>query len=704
MARSELRLTPERGGDPGAPCGHVEGDALGAVAAALLASASEMVVIADGEGRLRYANGAMRTVLGFDPAEVVGSSVFDYIHPEEVADAVDSLASTVARGELHAVPLELRVRAADGTWRCLEVVATNLLADPNVSGMVFSCRDLSYRRQAERRFRLMFEQSPVAQALVAPGRTGVVANAAFARMFGQSREALLETVPETLVHPDDRPHMSEYRALLESGEMPNLSGEWRYVRADGDVFVGRTAACVLRDLDGSFEYLFVTLDDVTLQLRDSEALARSEARARALIDNSPDIIAILYPDGNWEASDQGTRLLGYPKGFDPPGGVFSLIHPEDIPDASAALAEILAGTRAPNAPIEVRLRAADGVYRQFECVGQDLGDDTHIRGVVITARDVTERKLTEAQLRAAEERFNIAFEHAPISVSIIDLEGRIVDINAAGCEMLGYERAELIGTPAELTVHPDDRALAIQLTTAQLDGSSTPAEFRVMCADGRVVPLLSHASLVVPTDREQQPYVISLQSDISDRKRLEEELERRASHDALTGLRNRPSLTQHLDYALRRRHRPRVAAMFIDLDDFKSVNDAHGHDAGDDVLVHVADRITETLRAGDVAARLGGDEFVVVCDIDGDGAEALDIAERLRAAIAAPHDTGITTTPGRPDITGSIGVAISEPGDDSASLLRRADAAAYLAKRGGKARVELVASAGEQAPRLPTPH
>ena len=196
MARSELRLTPERGGDLGAPGGHVEGDALGAVAAALLASASEMVVITDGEGRLRYANGATRTVLGFDPSEIVGSSVFDYIHPEEVADAVDSLASTVARGELHAVPLELRVRAADGTWRCLEVVATNLLADPNVSGMVFSCRDLSYRRQAERRFRLMFEQSPVAQALVAPGRTGVVANAAFARMFGTSREAcLLYTSP-----------------------------------------------------------------------------------------------------------------------------------------------------------------------------------------------------------------------------------------------------------------------------------------------------------------------------------------------------------------------------------------------------------------------------------------------------------------------------------------------------------------------------
>jgi len=208
-------------------------------------------------------------------------------------------------------------------------------------------------------------------------------------------------------------------------------------------------------------------------------------------------------------------------------------------------------------------------------------------------------------LRAAEERFNVAFEHAPIAVSIIDLDGRVVDINAAGCEMLGYERAELVGTAAELTVHPDDRALAIQLTTAQLDGSSTPAEFRLLCRDGRVVPSLSHASLVVPTDQNQQPYVISLQSDISDRKRLEEELERRASHDALTGLRNRPSFTQHLDYALRRRHRPSVATMFIDLDDFKAVNDAHGHDVGDDVLVHVADRITETLRAGDVAARLG---------------------------------------------------------------------------------------------------
>jgi diguanylate cyclase (GGDEF)-like protein/PAS domain S-box-containing protein len=655
----------------------------GALAAAIVETAADLVFVADEFGILRYANAAAGSVLGCDPAAMQGTSVFNLIHPEEIEDATNSLAGTSATSAVHAVPVELRLRAADGGWRRLEVIVTNLVTHPQVQGIVLRCRDVSCQDDAQRRFRLMFEQSPVAQALVVPGTPGVIANAAFARLFATSREALLTTAPEALVHPDDRAQMLRDKARLEADDTGPYVTQRRYLRGGGEVFVGRVAAALLRDLNDRPEYLSITIEDVSAELRAAEALRVSEARARALIDNSPDIIAVLYPDGEWEASDQGTRLLGYPKGFDPPGGVLSLVHPDDFAPAAGALTDILAGTRASDAPIELRLRAADGTYRQFECVGQNLEEAAHIGGVVITARDITARKHAEARLRAAEQRFRVAFDHAPLAVSIVDLEGRIVDINSAGCTMIGQTREDLLGTLAELSVHPEDREEAIARTTAQLDGAAAPVEFRLLSVGGQAISVLSHASLVEGSG-DEPPYVITLQTDISDRKHLEAELERRATHDELTRLRNRASLDQHLEHALLRRVSVPVAAIFVDLDDFKSVNDSFGHDAGDKLLAHVADQIRRSLRAGDVAARVGGDEFVVVCDVKS-SQQALDIGERLRVAI----QDGFHYANQPIGVTASVGIALSNPAESAASLLRRADTATYVAKRAGKARTEL---------------
>ena len=130
-----------------------------------------------------------------------------------------------------------------------------------------------------------------------------------------------------------------------------------------------------------------------------------------------------------------------------------------------------------------------------------------------------------------------------------------------------------------------------------------------------------------------------------------------------------------------------VAAIFVDLDDFKPVNDSFGHDAGDKLLAHVAHRVRQNLRRGDVAARVGGDEFVVACDVAG-AQQAVDIAERLRIAISEGFRYGEHEI----RATASVGIALSTPGDDAAALLRRADAATYVAKRAGKARTQLSGS------------
>ena len=563
---------------------------------------------------------------------------------------------------------------------------TNMLDDPSVGGVLFECRDLAPGDEAQRRYRMMFEQSTVAQALIDPQRTGLIANNAFERMFTTTREQLLTTAPERLVHPDDAARLVQEIGVLEAGELQHVFGEMRFIRGDGEEFTGGTTMTALRRLDGVLDYLFIAIEDVSLERRAAQALARSQARARALVDNSPDIIAILYPDGEWEASDQGTRLLGYPKGFDPEGGVFSLIHPDDVAAAGTALGDVVTGARAASVPIELRLRAADGTYRDFECVGQNLERDPHIGGVVITARDISERKQAQAKLRAAEERFRVAFEHAPMIVSMVDLDGVLVDINPIGCEMLGLARGDIVGLPAELSVHPDDRALAIELTTRQLGGDPVAAEFRLAPVSGEEIFVLSRAQLVTDDEGFEPPYVITLQADITDRKQLERELERRAAHDDLTGLWNRSSLIDHLERALHSRVARPLAVMFIDLDDFKSINDTLGHDAGDAVLRETAERISAVARVSDLASRWGGDEFIVACEQAGSLGEIRAIAGRLRDSLNAPMVYGRHSI--RCDV--SIGVAVAGDDDDTASLVDRADAATYSAKRAGKGRIVVV--------------
>jgi diguanylate cyclase (GGDEF)-like protein len=196
--------------------------------------------------------------------------------------------------------------------------------------------------------------------------------------------------------------------------------------------------------------------------------------------------------------------------------------------------------------------------------------------------------------------------------------------------------------------------------------------------------VLSHAALITQ-EAEEHPHVIVLQTDITARKQLEAELERRAMHDDLTDLSNRGALAQYLELLLRHPSRCPLAALFIDLDNFKTVNDQHGHAAGDAVLVRVAEELRRNIRAADLAARVGGDEFVVICEVEtADHAEP--VAERIRHAI----ERCLADTPGSIAVTASVGVTLVYPDDTPDTLIRRADTAAYIAKRAGRARCEVL--------------
>ena len=288
---------------------------------------------------------------------------------------------------------------------------------------------------------------------------------------------------------------------------------------------------------------------------------------------------------------------------------------------------------------------------------------------------------------ASEGRFRSAFDDAPTGMAMVGLDGIITRVNEAFCARTGFAAEELIGRPLDDLTPVDDR-----------DGRPWPRveegvreiERRFMRRDGSVGWALWQHSMTRDLDGRPAAYV-SHCLDISLRKRAEDQLSWQAHHDPLTGLPNRKLFVERLEGALERRAAPgggRVAVLFVDLDNFKIVNDSLGHGAGDRLLEAVAERLRRVLRPDDVIARFGGDEFTVLLANVHDERHALRVADRLAGALRAP----LVLDGEQRFITASVGLSLAGPGDDRAepqALLRDADAAMYRAKELGKARCEV---------------
>lgn len=308
---------------------------------------------------------------------------------------------------------------------------------------------------------------------------------------------------------------------------------------------------------------------------------------------------------------------------------------------------------------------------------------------VSIGRDVT----AQVHERAERERMNAIIEATPDFVAIADERGRLLYVNRAGCEMLGLgsQPGGWDGVGLEDLCHDDTARIRLQeaLATAQRKGL-WESETELCSRDGSVLPVSQVILAHTGADGKVEFYS-TIARDITERKRFESQLQYQASHDMLTGLPNRVLLMHRLQMEMdrARRHSTRAAVLFLDLDNFKRVNDSLGHQAGDALLQRVAWRLGNCLRPNDTVARLGGDEFAIVMSDVRHIDNILTIIHKLRAAFDSPILVGAHEL----FVGFSAGIAVyPNDGDTQDILLQNADTAMYRAKAMGKGEYQFYAA------------
>ncbi len=292
-------------------------------------------------------------------------------------------------------------------------------------------------------------------------------------------------------------------------------------------------------------------------------------------------------------------------------------------------------------------------------------------------------------LRQSEARFASLVQNSSDVVTMIDADATIRWASPSSAGVLGFPPEELEGTRFTELVHPEDKTRVLSFLTQTAESSGVTMAFQVRTRDGRYRHVETLRTDLLH-DENVRGIVLNTR-DISERKAFEEQLAHQAFHDPITNLANRALFHDRVRHAIEWQERDRrpVAVLFMDLDDFKTINDSLGHATGDRLLAEVGERLRQTLRAADTAARLGGDEFAILLEDSGEGIQAADVAERILRSFDAPFELDGTEV----FVRTSVGIAISEGEGDGRTaaeeLLRNADVAMYMAKEAGKGRYQL---------------
>jgi diguanylate cyclase (GGDEF)-like protein/PAS domain S-box-containing protein len=552
-------------------------------------------------------------------------------------------------------------------------------------GLALTWRDVTERRReaeelaaSRAEYRLLAEHA--SDFVVRSDPRGVIdwVSPSTTRAIGYEPDELIGMRAGDLVHPDDAALPASVNRRLAHGEA--VHDRVRMRRKDGTYGWFDFLVRPVLDHEGRVLSRVSSWRSVDAEVAAETALHESETRFRLLAENASDVVYQTDLDGRitW-VSPSVESVLGWEPDNLLGTAAVDLLHPQDT--------VMHVGTRATAASGDLlkRFRTRGGEHRWMALRSTPVQLDGEVTGAVVGLRDVHAETLAQHALAASESLFRTAMRSAAIGMALADLDGGFQVVNEAMCALVGREEQWLLEHRFPDLVHEDDLPLVLEDRERMLSGeiASSVRQHRLVRADGEVI-WVRRAGVVI-RDADDKPDFIMVQlEDVTKERAAVDQLAHLAFYDELTGLPNRRWVEQRLteDLAAARSRGHAVGVLFLDLDNFKVVNDSLGHGAGDDMLLEVAGRLDAACGDEHRLGRFGGDEFVVVAPRVSDREDLERLASRLADCVAAPLQLGDH----RLVTSASIGMTVSTRESTPASLLRDTDSALFRAKAAGRAR------------------
>ncbi|MEY6431149.1 PAS domain S-box protein [Thioalkalicoccus limnaeus] len=636
--------------------------------------------LGDARFSLIYASDGAEALTGATAEQLLagegrGFGFVELIHPDDRAAVLDQVRA--ACQDRSPFEITYRIVRTDGAvrwvWERGRSVSPVDVAPPVLDGFITDIHNLkmaqSALRDSEEGFRSFLDQVPGGAFIKDAESRLIYANAWYLEQLGKARGEVLERPPETYLPADlagalrdeDRQVMTARCALTFEREWSGPRGRRRYL-----------VTKVPLPSDGGP----LRIAGLAMDITDQRDLREHLNLFQYALDHVTDCAFLVDAEGRLHYVNLGAcRALGYDRDV-LLKMVVSDIDPYLLPERWLEIWEQLRDTG--SEIIESLYQRADGSLMPVEVNASFV---THQDGefVLALARDLSERQAIEQKRRQSDA----AFENSADGILITDPRTRILSVNRAFSEITGYGTQEVQGqTPSLLRSGRHDAAFFAAMWASIEQQGRWQGEVWNRRKDGSLYP----ARLTITAVRDRMGVLrnyVGVLSDITAIKRSQQELERLAHHDLLTGLPNRLLFDARLIHALERarRDRQRVILFFLDLDHFKEVNDSQGHLAGDELLRQVAERLTGALRKDDTVARLGGDEFAVILERVSTDEEVARLAGKLVEVLRRPFDIAGHVT----SIGTSLGIArYPDDGSDASVLLRCADSAMYGAKNEGR--------------------
>ncbi len=651
----------------------------------LLAKTSDLMLFTDNRLCITYLNDSARTTLGSANTDLLGTPVYQLIDADDRAKFMKTMELFTQTGRNEANINSLKLIGLKDTSASVSVIR---LREPEAKGYAINfginsqqLKSLADAKLSQSRFSQIFHRSPDAILLLRASDTMILDfNEGFTCLLGYTREQAigeLETELGFFANISERATLRDkvlaaretvdFETTLRTaqGQIRHVELALRYIEIDNELCV----LCIGRD--------------ITKRLSAEAALVESEEKFEKVFSQSPDGIVILrLADGIiTDLNDAMLRRSEYDRDEVIGKSIYEFQNFMDGSDLERATGDLSSDAKLTNRAVTFITKSGERVPALISANIVELSGEEHI---MVLAKDISKQRRTEERLRSSEERFRGIFANAPFGIMLVDMNGRIFQANRTAAELLAYDEQHMYGIHISRLVPTNDRpALKDAFTQMNADVRKTDrAERRMVCQNGLEIWTNFHVVLQRNSVGEPLYYIVQI-ADITDIKRNQERMEQMAFYDTLTNLANRRLFHERLEHAIEHSARTQrtAALLYLDLDNFKRVNDTLGHQVGDHLLREVAARLQQCVRGEDTVGRTGGDEFTILLAEINTPADAGIVAQKILNHLREPiHISGHPLI-----VTTSIGITIlPADSEDPNVLMRNADLAMYKAKERGR--------------------